>query len=79
MLLSGVKRAEDGDALIIRFCEMYGVPAEAVLTLPRTVRGAERMNLLEHPLITAPAPVIDGNTVRLPVRPHEVVTLKVLM
>ncbi len=75
--LSGVKRAEDDDALIIRCCEMHGVPAEAVLTLPQPVRTAHRVNLLELPLDGAAAPVIEGHTVRVPIRPYEVVTLKV--
>jgi len=78
-LLSGVKRAEDDDALVIRFCEMHGQPTDAVLTLTQPVRSAVRVNLLEQPLEGVAAPVIDGHTIRVAVKAHEVVTVKVEM
>ena len=75
--LSTVKCAEDGDGLIIRCCEMHGKAVEAILTLSHPITAADRVNLLEQPLPDAPAPVLEGNTVRVAVRPHEVVTVKI--
>ena len=75
--LSGVKQAEDDASLIIRFCEMHGTDTTATITFPRTLLHAVRVNLLEDPYPDAPAPVITAHTLTIPVRAHEIVTLKV--
>jgi alpha-mannosidase len=75
-ILSALKKAEDGDAFIVRFYEAYGLASRAVLTLPQAVKSAVRVDLLEMDLLGAAAPTIQGNSVTLDVKPREVVTLK---
>jgi len=79
MELSGVKKAEDDTSLVIRFHEAEGRSAQAVLALPGPVRKAERVDLLEQPLKGAGRPRVADNTIRLRVKAHEIVTLKVRM
>lgn len=75
--LSGVKRAEDDNSLIVRFYESSGKATMAALTLPRPIRSVKRVNLLEQPLASVSPAEVKGNTIRVAVRPHEIVTLKV--
>lgn len=75
--LSGVKRAEDDDSLIIRFYESSGMATMAVLTWPRPVRSVKRVNLLEQPMEDVAEAAVDGHTIRVAVRAHEIVTLKI--
>ncbi len=76
-LLSGVKRPEDGDGLIIRFYEAHGKAGRAKLRLPRHVHAARRVNLIEDPLPDAEAPTHHEDAIELNVRPFEIVTLRV--
>jgi alpha-mannosidase len=71
--LGAIKRAEDGDALVLRLVETEGRPSAAVLrfAVPGTVREA---NLLEDPVGPPSAPVTRLD-VRL--RPWEIRTLLV--
>lgn len=75
--LSGVKRAEDDDSLIVRFYESSGKATVAVLAMAWPIQSAKRVNLLEQPLEGVPPAEIDGNTIRVAVRTHEIVTLKI--
>jgi alpha-mannosidase len=79
LILSAVKKAEDGDACVVRFHEAYGKATNAVVKLPRPARAVTRVNLLEQALpAAAPATVNAGGTeITLAVKPHEVVTLRV--
>ncbi|MDQ3856127.1 MAG: glycosyl hydrolase-related protein, partial [Chloroflexota bacterium] len=73
-----VKRAEDGHGLILRLYEPHGARGEAILRFSRPVRSAERTNLLEDVLPQAPLEV-EGEVLRVQVRPYEVLTLKVAL
>ena len=74
LALGSLKMANDGDAVILRLYEPHGARGESTLRFVRSVGRVERVNLLEE----AEGPVeVDGDTVRLRVRPFEVVTLKV--
>jgi len=77
LVLSGVKKPEDGQGLIVRFYEIRGKACRATLRLPQNVRGARKLNLLEDPLEGAAAAACEANHVSLDVRPHEIVTLRV--
>ena len=79
VFLSCVKRAEEGESLIIRFYEAHGCEAEAVVNLPKNVMAVSRVNLLEEPLEGVVPAMADGSRVRVSVKPHEVVTLKVTL
>jgi alpha-mannosidase len=70
------KKSEDGQAWIVRFFEGQGRSANAVIRLAQAPKKAERVNLLEEPVEGAAAPSIEGNSVRVKVKPHEIVTLR---
>jgi alpha-mannosidase len=76
LALGSLKRAEEGDALILRLYEPHGARGEAVLRFARPLRHVEAVNLLEEP---DPAVGLsrNGDTVRLDVRPFQVLTLRI--
>ncbi len=74
--LGCLKRPEVGSGVILRLYEPHGARGTATVRFARPVRQVERVNLLEEPETTAPAPELAGETVRLALRPFEVVTLR---
>jgi alpha-mannosidase len=78
LTLGSLKRAEDGEGLILRLYEPHGNRGRATLRFPRPVLQVERANLLEE-VESGPVTVLsdDGMTVQLDLRPFEVVTLRV--
>jgi alpha-mannosidase len=66
--------AEDGRAVVLRLYEPRGARGGCVVHFARGVERVERANLLEE----AEGPVeVSGGTVRLELRPFEVITLRV--
>jgi alpha-mannosidase len=74
LVLDTVKRAEDGDGLVLRLYEAHGGRGCGRVSLDRPLRSARRANLLEEPV--GEAEVRDG-AVLVPFRPWEIVTLLV--
>jgi alpha-mannosidase len=74
--LGSLKRAEDGEGLILRLYEPHGARGRSVLSFAREIKRAERVNLLEEIDGCGPVPAIEGNTLRVEVRPFEVLTLR---
>jgi len=75
VILSGMKQAEDGKELIVRLAEVEGKATIVNLTLPVNITNARRLNLVELPLENATAPVINGKSVQVKMKPNEIVTL----
>jgi alpha-mannosidase len=75
LALGGLKKVEEGEALILRLYEPRGARGESVLHFAGGVGSIERTNLLEEP--EGEAPEVVGDAVHLSVRPFEVVTLRV--
>ena len=73
--LTGIKRSEDGNELIIRLVEVEGKAGPVNLSLPLNVTKARRLNLLELPVENAPDPEINGRLVRVGFKPKEIITL----
>ena len=73
--LSGVKKSEDGEELIVRLVELEGKESMTVVTLPVKVNEARRLNLIELPLENEAVPEVQGKSVIVRLRPHEIVTL----
>lgn len=74
--IEAVKRADDGDDLVVRLCEVSGSRGPVTVTLAVPLASAVRTDLLERPLPdAAPVDVADG-AVTLSLRPHELVTLR---
>jgi alpha-mannosidase len=74
LILDTVKRAEDSDALVLRLYEAHGARGVARLTLGVPFTTARLANLLEDP---GDSLAIDGKTIVVPYRPHEIVTILV--
>lgn len=77
VVMSGIKQGEDGKSLIVRLAEVNGKETVAIVTLPVTVVSAGRLNIIELPLASAEKPVVSGRTVRVGLKPHEIVTIAV--
>jgi alpha-mannosidase len=75
LALAGLKRSEDGEAVVLRLYEPHGARGLARLRFPGGLEGAEKTNLLEDRGGATPVEVERG-CVELEVRPFEVVTLR---
>jgi len=74
LVLDTIKRAEDGDDLVLRLYEAHGARGRARLGLARPFAEARLSNGLEED--GEPLPVADG-MVELAYRPHELLTVKI--
>jgi alpha-mannosidase len=71
--VEAVKWADDGDAVVVRVCEVFGSRGPVALTLHRPFASVSRCDLLERPL----APLGHrGGQVRFDLSPFELVTLR---
>jgi alpha-mannosidase len=73
LVLDTIKRAEDDDALVLRLYEAHGARGQARLRVAPTFSSARRANILED---DGEALDVDGDSVLLTYRPHEIVTVK---
>ena len=72
IVLDTIKRAEDSDALVLRLYEAHGARGVARLRVEAPFTSARRATILED---AGEALTIDGDTVLVPYRPHEIVTV----
>ena len=72
LMLSAVRRAEDGLGLVLRFYNVSREPTTASITSSLPLQAARRLNLNEEP--GAALTVRDPHRVEFPVRGAEVVT-----
>ncbi len=80
LVLSTLKPAEtDDQTLIARLWNPTDSEQSATLRFAQAVTSATTVKLNEEPATDAPAPVIDGHTVRITTRGHGIVTLAVKM
>jgi alpha-mannosidase len=75
--LSAVKKAEDANALIFRMYEWAGKPTEVKLHVPTGAQYAIETNLMEDPLPNAAHLPLTDNTITVPIKPYEILTLEV--
>ncbi len=75
VMLSGIKKSEEKEELIIRLFETQGKETTATVKLPMVVKSANRLNLIELPLKNALAPEIKGHSIKINLKPHEIVTI----
>ncbi|MDA0578769.1 MAG: glycosyl hydrolase-related protein, partial [Verrucomicrobia bacterium] len=73
LILETIKRAEDSDAVILRFYEAHGARGEATVTLSRDFKTATRCNILEDDGDPLP---LAGRTLRVTYSPHELISVK---
>ena len=74
VIVETVKRAEDGNGVIVRMYESENARTQATLSWSRPFSRVEECNLLEEPLRTIPA---HGNEIPLTVLPYEIKTLRI--
>jgi alpha-mannosidase len=73
--IEAVKRADDGDDLVVRLCEVAGARGPVTVTLAVPVASATRTDLLERPLPDG-AVAVGAGSATLSLRPHELATLR---
>jgi alpha-mannosidase len=76
VVLTALKKAEDGDALLLRFYEWAGKSSEVHFTLPPGATSARLTNLMEQPEGSPLAVSADGK-ITVPVHPFEIVSIRV--
>ncbi|HXN29903.1 MAG TPA: glycoside hydrolase family 38 C-terminal domain-containing protein [Candidatus Acidoferrales bacterium] len=76
VVLTAVKKAEDGDALLFRFYEWAGKNGEVQLAVPAGAASATLTNLMEQ-AEGAPLEISRDGKVRVPVHPFEIVSVRV--
>jgi alpha-mannosidase len=74
VVVTALKKAEDGNDLILRFYEWAGQEKDVQFTLPANAISASETNLMEIPI--ASLPVHDGTLV-VHTKPYEIKTVKV--
>ncbi|MCD6598002.1 MAG: alpha-mannosidase [Bacteroidales bacterium] len=73
--MTGMKRAEEAEELIIRLVEVEGDEKTITLSLPEDVKTARRLNLIEFPLENVAEPMINENLISVKIKPHEILSL----
>jgi alpha-mannosidase len=76
VVLTAVKKTEDGDALLFRFYEWVGKSSDVTLTIPAGAASATLANLMEQPE-GAPLKLSPDGKVTVPVHPFEIVSVRV--
>jgi alpha-mannosidase len=76
VVLTAIKKAEDGDALLFRFYEWAGKTVDVQITVPGGATEAVATNLMETPE-GPPLPITGSNEITVPVHPYEIVTVQV--
>jgi alpha-mannosidase len=75
VVLTAVKKAEDANGLIFRVVEWAGKDSTVRFTVPPGAVSATETNLMEQPV--GAALQLDGSSVQLPIKPYEILTLRV--
>ncbi len=73
-ILTALKQAEDGKALVARLYEWAGEGGEITLTVPPGAKSAQVVNLMEEPIgQTLP---VTGSSVKVPITPYMIQTVR---
>ncbi len=75
VFMSGFKKAEDTEELIVRMVESEGEAKMVTLKLFKDIESARKLNLIELPISGNPEIRIEGNFVSFKINPHEILTL----
>jgi alpha-mannosidase len=74
--ITAVKRSEDGQARVIRLVEKHGGHGTAVLRMSAAIGAASLCDCLERS-VPSDQLVVDGNVLRVGLRPFGIVTIRV--
>jgi alpha-mannosidase len=75
VVLTALKKTEDGDALLLRFYESAGKNADVHITLPEGTTAASLTDLMEKP--TGETLSVANHQITVPVHPYEIVSVRV--
>lgn len=75
VIVETVKKAEDGDDMILRFYEAFGQRCNATLTLGIPFHNVQLCDLMENPIHDAVL-TVSGQTITVPVKNFEIITLR---
>ena len=74
IIVTAMKKAEDEDAVVLRFYEWAGKDGDVTLQLPPGAQSAEETDLMEKPIGSAS---LQNGRVTLHTKPYEIKTIKV--
>jgi alpha-mannosidase len=74
LVIDTIKRAEDGDGIILRMYECHGARGVARLTLDRDIESAAFTNILEEETGKAR---VKGGAIEINYTPYQIVTVRV--
>ncbi len=74
IIVTAMKKAEDENAVVLRFYEWAGKDGDVTLQLPPGAQSAEETNLMEKPIGSAS---LQNGRVTLHTKPYEIKTIKV--
>jgi len=74
VIVTALKKAEDENALILRFFEWAGKPGDVTLQLAQGAESAVETNLMEKPIRNLS---VAGGVVNVPTKPYEIKTIRV--
>jgi alpha-mannosidase len=74
VIVTAVKKAEDDNALIVRFYEWAGKQGDVAIQLPTGAASASETDLMERPLGNLP---VSNGEVKVPTKPYEIKTIEV--
>jgi alpha-mannosidase len=74
VILTAIKKAEDDDALILRFYEWSGRESDVVLHVPDAARAASETDLMEHHIADLS---MNAGAVTVHTKPYEIKTVKI--
>jgi alpha-mannosidase len=77
LVLTAMKKAEDSDALILRFYESAGLRTSAVITLPNAFTQATEVNLMERKKNEEEPILRSGGHLSMTVSPYSITTLQI--
>jgi alpha-mannosidase len=76
VVLTAMKKTEDGNGLLFRFYEWAGKDGDVQLRVPHGATGATLTNLMEQPE-GGPLPLSGADVITVPVHPYEIVSVRV--
>jgi alpha-mannosidase len=74
VIVTALKKAEDENALVLRYYEWAGKQAEVTVQLPAGAQSASETNLMEKPTVNLQ---VSSGAVKAPTKPYEIKTIKV--
>ena len=76
VILTAIKKTEDGNGLLLRLYEWEGKAGDVELIIPSGATGATVTNLMEQPE-GSPLPILGTNQITVHIHPYEIVSVRV--